>query len=67
MAQAAQAGGGVTVPGGVKGRVDVCSCEAPSGVLCPDQGPPVQGACQTFGEAPEEGQEDDQRAGPPLL
>jgi len=67
VAQAAQAGGGVTVPGGVKGRVDVCSCEAPSGVLHPGQRPPVQGGCQTFGEAPEEGQEDDQRAGAPLL
>lgn len=40
----------------------LCSHE----VLHPDMGPPTQERCEVVGKGPEEGNEDDQRAGVPL-
>ena len=52
-----------------EGTVPVYSAlvEAPRRVLCPGQGPPAQERQRTVGEGPEEGHEDDLRAGAPLL
>lgn len=44
-----------------------CPCEAPSRVLCPGLGPPIQERYGGFGEAPEKGYKDDPRTGALLL
>ena len=45
----------------------LCHCVAPSAVLCPGLGPPVQDGYGAVGVGPEQGHEDAQRAGAPLL
>ena len=42
-------------------------CEAPSVALSPGLGSPAQERCVLVGAGPEEGEEDDWRAGTPLL
>jgi len=51
-------------------RVEVvylCPYEAPSGILYPGLGPSVEERCGIFEEGPEEGHEDDERSGAPLI
>jgi len=50
-----------------EGTVPLCLHDTLSGVLCPGLGPSIEERCGTFGEAPEEDWEDDQRAGAHLL
>ena len=42
-------------------------CEAPSGILCPDLGPPTEKRCGAFKKGPQKSHEYDQRAEAPLL
>ena len=45
----------------------LCSCEAPSAVLCPGLGSPAQEGCGAVGVGVEEGHVDDHGIGAPLL
>ena len=45
----------------------LCNCEDPFGVLCPGLGPPAQEIHGAVGECSENGHDNNQRAGAPLL
>ena len=50
-----------------EGILPFCSCKTPPGVLCPVLGLPTQEGHGAVGAGPEEGHEDDQKAGAPPL